>query len=73
MNKCTFIYNLDVSSTNMDEGGSYTLNTELAIHALGQVHCPTSILEPKLGFSKILPPSIFNHLCSPNYDGSYIA
>jgi hypothetical protein len=37
-------------------------NTELAIHALGQVHCPMSILEPKLGFSKNLPPSIFNHL-----------
>jgi hypothetical protein len=51
----------------------FMCNTELAIHALGQVHCPTSILEPKLGFSKILPPSIFNHLCSPNYEGSYIA
>jgi hypothetical protein len=25
MNKCTFIHNLDVSSTHMDEGGSYTV------------------------------------------------
>jgi hypothetical protein len=25
MNKYTFIYNLDVSSTHMDEGGSYTV------------------------------------------------
>jgi hypothetical protein len=25
MNKCTSIYNLDVSSTYMDEGGSYTV------------------------------------------------
>jgi hypothetical protein len=25
MNKYTFIYNLDVSSIHMDEGGSYTL------------------------------------------------
>jgi hypothetical protein len=49
------------------------LNTELAIHVLGQVYCPMSILEPKLGFSKKLPPSIFNHLCSSNYDDSYIA
>jgi hypothetical protein len=31
-------------------------NTELAIFALGQVHCSTPILVPKLGFVKILPP-----------------
>jgi hypothetical protein len=49
-----------------------TYNTELAIHALGQVHCLTTILEPKLGFVKILTPSIFSHECSPNYDASYI-
>jgi hypothetical protein len=25
MNKCTFIHKLDVASTHMDEGGSYTV------------------------------------------------
>jgi hypothetical protein len=51
----------------------FIFNTELAIHVLGQVHCSTTILEPKLGFVKILPPSIFSHECSPNCNSSYIA
>jgi hypothetical protein len=49
------------------------INTELAIHALGQVHCMTPISVPKLGILKIIPSYIFSHECSPNYDGSYIA
>jgi hypothetical protein len=36
--------------------------TELAIFALGQVHCSTPILVPKLGFVKILPPK-FSATC----------
>jgi hypothetical protein len=54
-------------------GLKITNNTELAIHALGQVHCTMPISVPKLGIMKILPPYIFSHECSPNYEGSYIA
>jgi hypothetical protein len=34
----------------------YMYYTELAIFVLGQVHCSTPILVPKLGFVKNLPP-----------------
>jgi hypothetical protein len=45
---CCYIY---IAAIQM----SSTINTELAIFALGQVHCSTPISVPKLGFVKILP------------------
>jgi hypothetical protein len=66
------IYSLNIAILD-NATPKFTLNTELAIFALGQVHCSTPILVPKLGFLKILPPYIFSHECSLNYDGSYIA